>query len=55
MHFKIMRSRAWSTRGFRALGGTGCSLTCLSATLIASSPSKGTTPVAASYITIPSE
>ena len=36
-------------------GGMGGSFTCLSATEMASSPSKGTRPVAASYITMPSE
>ena len=55
MHLRMMLSSAESTAGFTAVGGTGCSFTCLSATEMASSPSKGTRPVAASYMTMPSE
>ena len=50
-----MRSRSGSTRGFTLLGGTGISFTCLRATVMASSPSNGTRPVAHSYMTTPSE
>ena len=55
MHLRMMPSSVASTLGFTWLGGTGCSLTCLSATAMASSPSKGTRPVAASYMTMPRE
>ena len=55
MHFMMMASRLSSTLGLISLGGTGSSLTCLSATLTASSPSKGSLPVDASYMTTPSE
>ena len=55
MHLRMIPSSALSTLGLSWLGGLGCSLTCLRATDMASSPSKGTLPVAASYMTMPSE
>ena len=41
--------------GLISLGRTGASWTCFMATLTASGPSKGSLPVAASYMTMPSE
>ena len=55
MHLRMMASSDGSTLGLSCEGGMGCSLTCLSATEMASSPLKGTWPVADSYITMPRE
>ena len=55
MHLRMMASSCGSTLGLIWLGGTGCSVTCFMATVTALSPSNGTRPVAASYITMPRE
>ena len=49
----MMASSCGSTLGLTCEGGTGCSFTCLRATEMASSPSKGTLPQLASYMTMP--
>ncbi len=50
-----MDSNAGLTLGLICEGGTGSSLTCLTATATASGASKGSWPVAASYMTTPRE
>ena len=55
MAFTMMLSRPGSMSGLKSLGRGASSFTCFIATLIASGPSKGSLPVAASNSTTPSE
>ena len=55
MAFTMMLSRPGSMSGLKSEGSGGSSLTCFMATLMASGPSKGSLPVAASKSTTPSE